>query len=105
MRTSSFDTNARYAFRVGPERAPLRPTSGGSWRTVHDSMPPLDPKPGRLILLCLALFSSTVGAAPSERRVVVDRFEGQGAAIPRAGVIQALEAEKSLRLLSVRLLE
>ena len=68
-------------------------------------MPVLDSKPARTILLCLALFGTTASAAPPQRRVVVDRFEGRGSAIPRAGAIQALEAEKSLKLLSVRLLE
>lgn len=40
------------------------------------------------------------------RRVVVDRFEGSTAvAIPRAGVVDLLEAEESVDLLSVRLLD
>src|SRR5688572_29906796 len=67
----------------------------------------LIPKPALAILLCLALLGSRASAAPmgSERRVVVDRFEGRGGSIPRAGLIQALEAEDSVKLLSVRLLE
>jgi hypothetical protein len=38
-------------------------------------------------------------------RLAVDRFQGPGATVPRAGVILALEAEASVDLLSVRLLE
>jgi len=42
---------------------------------------------------------------PDAYRVVVDRFEGKNGALVRAGVVEALEAEDNVDLVSIRLLD
>lgn len=49
--------------------------------------------------------SSERDGARLEHRIVVDRFEGRGGAVPRAGAIYALEKRDEVDLVSVRRLE